>query len=312
MSDEVNPYASPETTASPVRAKRGRHDVVVYPFESGHVRAIVCVCLFVVTVLLAVVAVGSNQMQVQLLQEMQMGRKFPMAQLNQNDHRVQAIAVVGILLHISTVIAFLTWVNRTHRNLGALGARSLEFTPGSAVWWFFIPIANLVRPYQILKEIWQWSEPRIWDRGAPGRRRGAVLVFFWWILFLTMNLANRLSVSGSNRPNTPIGDLINSTQVAMFADAVGVAGAILAILMIRRIDRDQDERYQIVGDLTLAGDRVAELPAINAEIVGSDEAPPTEAFDVNSESGVDAIAERKTLNRRGEFDPSLWTDPPEA
>jgi hypothetical protein len=92
--------------------------------------------LFVVTVLLAVVAVGSNQMQVQLLQEMQMGRKFPMAQLNQNDHRVQAIAVVGILLHISTVIAFLTWVNRTHRNLGALGARSLEFTPGSAVWWF--------------------------------------------------------------------------------------------------------------------------------------------------------------------------------
>ena len=31
----------------------------------------------------------------------------------------------------------------------------MQYTPGWCVGWFFIPIANLVMPYIILKELWQ-------------------------------------------------------------------------------------------------------------------------------------------------------------
>ena len=50
------------------------------------------------------------------------------------------------------------WVHRTYRNLSALGAAGLRRTPGWAVAYYFIPVLNLFRPFEVMRETWRASD----------------------------------------------------------------------------------------------------------------------------------------------------------
>jgi hypothetical protein len=77
-------------------------------------------------------------------------------------------------------MAFLMWIHRSHRNLSAFGAQGLTFTPGWAVGWWFIPIFNLFRPFQIVREIWQASDPGMPAGAAWRRAPSSPLIGWWW------------------------------------------------------------------------------------------------------------------------------------
>ena len=89
---------------------------------------------------------------------------------------------------VLTAIAYLVWLHRAYSNLNPLGAMGLEYTPGMAVGGWFIPFANLVIPYKVVKETWQESDPLIaepvedWQQsGAPG------WLAAWWGCWLAGN-----------------------------------------------------------------------------------------------------------------------------
>ena len=87
---------------------------------------------------------------------------------------VPSLALVAGLLR-------LIWTYRANHNARCLGALGMVFTPGWSVAWRFIPIANLWKPYQVMKEIWFASaSPSSWSSNgsAPG------LLRWWWFLFL--------------------------------------------------------------------------------------------------------------------------------
>ena len=72
--------------------------------------------------------------------------------------------IVGLLqlpVVLTTGIVFLMWIHRANRNARGLGAEGMTFTPGWSVGWYFIPIANLWKPFQAMKEIWQASADRL-------------------------------------------------------------------------------------------------------------------------------------------------------
>jgi hypothetical protein len=50
---------------------------------------------------------------------------------------------------------------RAYRNLPALGAESPRFSSGWAVGAWFVPFLNLVRPKQIMDDIWRASDPAL-------------------------------------------------------------------------------------------------------------------------------------------------------
>jgi len=79
---------------------------------------------------------------------------------------------------ISAEISFLVWVYRANLNCHGFGARSMQFSPGWSVGWYFIPFLNLYYPYQAMKEIWKASKnPQNWQRET-----GSGLVGWWWAL----------------------------------------------------------------------------------------------------------------------------------
>jgi hypothetical protein len=93
-----------------------------------------------------------------------------------SDHVLDIVTLVQIILGIITGITILWWTYRSNKNLRALSGESMRFTPVWSIAWDFIPIANLWKPYQVMKEIWQVSH-----KGASTTHS---VVKWWWALWL--------------------------------------------------------------------------------------------------------------------------------
>ena len=129
--------------------------------------------------LIAAVSLLSSWMQLELL-----SHEFTQEEGAANDKREALVGSVDFLLGIATFIVFGRWIVLAHRNLAGLGARYVEFTPGWAVGWFFIPVACLWKPYQAMKMLWRCScsvtRPEIHDPPA--------VLPTWWTLWIIGSL----------------------------------------------------------------------------------------------------------------------------
>ena len=86
----------------------------------------------------------------------------------------------GLPIPLVTAILVLTWIHRANHNARQLGAADMQFTPGWAIGWYFVPIAWFWKPYQAMREIWRASRnPADW-RGAPV----SPLLRWWWVLWI--------------------------------------------------------------------------------------------------------------------------------
>jgi hypothetical protein len=141
---------------------------------------------------ISIVAIVSGVMEYQLFQKIQ-ARAFAstaemMRAAEGSDLRQGIVALVQAVIMIVGGIAILMWIFRANKNARALGA-DLEVSAGWAVGWYFIPIANLWKPYQAMKEIWQASvNPRYWR----AQNRSALLPW-WWLFWLASNIASNVA-----------------------------------------------------------------------------------------------------------------------
>jgi len=114
---------------------------------------------------------------------------------------VESLFALGYLgTYLTTVVIFCIWINLANRNARAISAVPMQFTPGWCVGWFFIPIANLWKPMQAMREIWQVSEnpAQTPDATTPPQ------VGTWWTLWLATNLLAQFSLHyslGASKPN---------------------------------------------------------------------------------------------------------------
>jgi hypothetical protein len=119
--------------------------------------------------------------------QLQMGRTT-LEQIG-NDPLQRNLESIQLLVGFFVLIAFLKWKFRAYKNIKGFGAENLRYSPGWAVAYYFIPFISLVRPAQVMSEIWKASEnPRDW-----AQRKGSSLVVAWWTLFLVSGFAFELS-----------------------------------------------------------------------------------------------------------------------
>ena len=70
----------------------------------------------------------------------------------QNDARQGILGLVQLAHYIITVVFFIMWFRRAYWNVHVISSNT-QFTEGWAAGSWFVPFLNLVRPYQIMKEI---------------------------------------------------------------------------------------------------------------------------------------------------------------
>jgi hypothetical protein len=159
-------------------------------------------------------------------------------------------SVLWPVLRLITGLLFLMWTHRVYLNLTALGAVYLEYSPGWAVGAFFVPVLSLWRPYQVFREIWAESDPGAVIAGdswtlnllpISQSRSAPALMQFWWAAYLVKGI----TVSGIRFEN----------RVQVAALALEIVAAVLAILVIYRIDQRQHARFRVMSAMahTTAG-----------------------------------------------------------
>jgi hypothetical protein len=152
-----------------------------------------------------------------------------------NNDPIQGI--VGLLqsgLGIVTGIIFLKWIYRAYKNIQGFGAEGLRFSPGWAVGYYFIPILSLIRPVQVMSEIWRASDdPKDWPR-----RPGSWLIASWWTLFLLYTGVTQVSLEIAVQAST--NDQWRLAAVlAILGDLFSIPLSIAALRLVTEVYRRQ-------------------------------------------------------------------------
>lgn len=167
-----------------------------------------------------------------------------------------ASALVGLfslgylVAFVAAAVAIPVLCNRIHHDLdGPLSTRGLEYTPGWAAGWWFVPIANLFVPYKVVAEAWRASDPAV-PRGSLQWRAGRVpaLLGFWWACFVISGIAGRfrITVTDANGVVNP-GSVQLTSTIEAIGCAFGAVGAVLAVLVFRQLTQRLVARAQLFG-----------------------------------------------------------------
>ncbi|HEV2803003.1 MAG TPA: DUF4328 domain-containing protein [Pyrinomonadaceae bacterium] len=228
------------------------------PFASGRVRALITILLLATGAVCGALSIIINFALGGMLRDVgdltapdEIGEALP-------ELLYVGIALLQFLVFIATAVAFLMWLHRAYRNLRALGAMGLDTTPGWAVGYFFIPILNLFKPFQVMKEIWRNSTPGSERQASFGGQSGAsfgggyvrpgtpALIGWWWAFWIIATIADRASSRAARMARTIEGMMLAS-WVSIASDALFIIAAVLAILLVKQIDEMQETKFRQMG-----------------------------------------------------------------
>jgi hypothetical protein len=135
--------------------------------------------------------------------------------------------LAAVLGTMGGVVAVPLWTHRCYRNLPALGARGLRWSPLWAAGCWFVPLANCVLPFLVVRDMAVAGEPR---------RSATFLLTAWWATWLATGLVpllvNRQPVRAGHLPDAPLGALYYTGHLV---------AALLLIRLVRRVTRRQDD-----------------------------------------------------------------------
>ncbi|MEQ8316394.1 MAG: DUF4328 domain-containing protein [Phycisphaerales bacterium] len=166
---------------------------------------------------------------------------------------IAALTVLAqfFLVTIPLIVFLCIWTHRVAANVRALGADGLRYSPAWAVGWFFIPLANLVVPYGVFREIDRASQAtgyvdrEAWKGNTPG-----VVVTLWWIAWFSQTIVQGASNVLTRRfPQEMSTSVTVGVTLDVAASVILLGAGMFAILMIRRIDRLQVESWQARAQL---------------------------------------------------------------
>lgn len=159
-----------------------------------------------------------------------------------NDRRQGFIGIVQAIIFVISGILILKWIHRANYNVRQLGAKAMQFTPGWSIGWYFIPIVNLWKPYQAMKEIWKASSsPRNWKE-----TKVSPILGWWWFFWLTSsvlsNISLRLTISAED-----LNSLMTANIVTRASDVSSIMLPIIFIVLVNRIYLTQKNSHFAQG-----------------------------------------------------------------
>jgi hypothetical protein len=230
----VNPYAPPANPpegAAPPPAATARYRPL---------RALVTVLTVALAAycLCCLVTIATDAFVMGQLGRLFAGEQVDRAGLTEVVLIAKLVRLGQTLAKLVVAVAFCLFMPRANRNARAFGRMPLAITPGLSVGYFFIPILSLWMPLQTMKEIWLASEPDPDPRVDPRSLEVPDLLWLWWVAFMVHSLA--LLIMGKVGDKTPAG-VLRTSWVEIFASALGIAAAALAVAVVRAVARRQEQ-----------------------------------------------------------------------
>lgn len=160
----------------------------------------------------------------------------------------------SFVMSTCAVVSFLVWNYRVSANLSVLCLQR-RFSTTWTLWFWFIPVINLFKPYQAMKEIWEGSHPQSLHfedgRWQAASVRVSRLFGFWWAFWLIAHfcyLIPRLFITRTRPMTIEEG---NTQSIGIYEyNILGMvflllAGLFLAVMVIQ-ITRNQEKKHRVI------------------------------------------------------------------
>ncbi|MFE2311994.1 DUF4328 domain-containing protein [Streptomyces sp. NPDC059441] len=152
-------------------------------------------------------------------------------------HAGSVMAAVGVVQLVSltaTVVVYLVWFYRVRVNAEVFDPFGHEMGRAWTGWGWFVPLVNLWFPRRIMLNIWDASRP-------AGSRTSHGLVNAWWAMWIITLVVGRAGFVSYREAETVM-DLYVAAGDVLFADVTGLVAAVLAVLVVLRLTRMQNEK----------------------------------------------------------------------
>jgi hypothetical protein len=156
------------------------------------------------------------------------------------------VILLRLPVSIFTIVFFLIWLNRVYKNLAPLRAQNTEFSSGWAVGWWFVPFANLVKPFQVMREVWRESDPDF-DENSGFLSNSIVgsaprYMSFWWAFWIISNIFS--NITGRIYDPEDMRSVEISGYLFVITGIVSIVAAVLAIMVVRDVTQRQEARFK--------------------------------------------------------------------
>jgi hypothetical protein len=218
--------ATPATTAAALE-RPARSAVSVRALGRLSAGARWTALLLLVSAAVALLSIGTQLAQLGLLARAASGEPFTAGELAGSGARQMSIAIALLAAYGATAVTFLAWLRGTYVKTRAIAGRRLRHSSGWAIGSFFVPVANIVVPYQVMAEIWNVSI-------GTGLGRSRLLIDLWWAAWLAFLAASLATSFTSDRPT--LAQLASLARLNLIADLLGIVAAILAVAVVTKLD----------------------------------------------------------------------------
>jgi hypothetical protein len=147
-----------------------------------------------------------------------------------------------------TALLFLAWLFRLRINVRALGVRKLEFARVWTALGFFVPILNVVRPYQVIAEVWRASDPAVIDPFEWKSVEAPQLLALWWGTFVIAVTLELAAFGLHLTAGVPAFESVVASSVAIVADLAAAVCASVGFFLVNRLCATQIEKHERLLD----------------------------------------------------------------
>lgn len=204
------------------------------PIKSNLSRANTAKVVFYLLLTISIISFYSLFVQYQLLTDAKNGLGISQQAASTNQIRQTAISIVNSLLILTSLVVFLMWVYRAYENLTNLKITSLNFTPGWAIGYWFVPIMSLFKPHTVMREIWEETQGYKYSYEEKHNIQPPTLVSIWWALNL-INIFVSYFVILVFRGDSSVDGLLKLTFALMIASVFTIIVKVVTLVMINKI-----------------------------------------------------------------------------
>lgn len=177
------------------------------------------------------------------LNDVSVGKFISEESANLNDLRETIIGFTHIIIFIISGIVFIRWFRRAYYNLH-LVVDNLNHTEGWAAGYWFVPIANLYRPFQIMKELYGETINYLRKNNIESNFPSKKPLIWWWSFWIINEILDRIIFQYARRAET-IDELIFSTKLNMLECLIGLPLCIITVSVIKNYSLLEDKLIKI-------------------------------------------------------------------
>ena len=148
---------------------------------------------------------------------------------------IQKLAyLIAVAISVICIVVSCMWIYRATHNAGGIAPTEKRIKPGWAVGWFFIPVANLWKPYQSIRQTWNTTFDPTGDMNRPGPS----VLAWWWGTWIVSNILSNVSIRQERLAETLV-DFKILTFIDMAFFPITIISTLLFLRIVRAITSGQ-------------------------------------------------------------------------